>query len=184
MIYAAMAVMIIVAIYSGYKKKAHIQKMESWYFLLLFIISIVTNFLLLHNTLFHSNFVPGDLKGGMYGFMGGASFGAIMLNMMVSSFLLGLFLSYLIKKNADPKSINEINDASTKGRFPEWFNRLAHSLSGCIVGSAFGIGLLSIFKGKPLEDLGGLAIGSVIGLAGLYSIGGVVFIMQKLINRT
>ncbi len=184
MIYTAMAVMIIVAIYSGYKRKDHFQKMESWYFLLLFIISIATNFLLLHNTLFHSKFVPGDLKGGMYGLMGGASFGAIMLNMMVSSFLLGLLLSYLSKKNKDPKSTHEINEASTKGKFPEWFNRLGHSLSGCIVGSAVGIGLLSIFEGKPLEDFGGLAIGSIIGLAGLYSFAGIVVIIQKLINRT
>ena len=183
MIYAAMVVMIIIAIYSGYRRKVHFQEMESWYFLLLFIISIATNFLLLYNTFFHSKFVPGDLKGGMYGLMGGASFGAIMLNMMISSFLLGLLLSYLSKKNTDPKGFQENDEASTKGNFPEWFNRLSHSLSGCIVGSAFGIGLLSIFKGKPLDDLGGFAIGSVIGLAGLYSIGGVVVIIQKLIDR-
>lgn len=184
MIYAAMTVMIIVGIYSGYKRKVHFQKMESWYLLLLFIISIVTNFFLLHNTLFHSKFVPGDLKGGMYGLMGGASFGAIMLNVVVSSFLLGLLLSYLGKKNTDPESIHDIIGASAKGRLPEWFNRLAHSLSGCIVGSAFGIGLLNISKGKPLEDLGGLAVGSIIGFAGLYSFAGIAVIIQKLKNRT
>lgn len=90
MIYATLIFMIIIAIYSGFKRKVNFQKFESWYFLLLFVISIVANFLLLKNTLFHSRFVPGDLKDGMYGLMGGASFGAIMINLMISSFLLGI----------------------------------------------------------------------------------------------
>jgi uncharacterized membrane protein len=184
MIYAALIFMILIAIYSGFKKKINFHKFESWYFILLFVISIVANFLLLKNTLFHSRFVPGDLKDGMYGFLGGASFGAIMINLMISSFLLGILLSYISNKSKELKSINDVDTGSIKSRFPEWFNRLSHSLSGCIVGSAFGIALLKIFKDKPLEDLGGLAIGSIIGAAGLYSFAGIIVIIQKFNNRT
>lgn len=184
MIYAGLIFMIFIAIYSGYKRNYDFKKLGMWYFLLLLAISLAANLMLLKNTLFHSRFVPGEFKDGMYGLMGGASFGAIMINLMISAFLLGLLLQYINKKNTESKSIHENDTISTKGKLPEWFNRLAHSLSACIVGSAFGIALLNLFRGKPIEDLGGLAIGSIIGAAGLYSLAGIVVIVQKYNNRT
>lgn len=184
MIYTGLAFMIFLAIYSGYKRKFDLQKMGIWYFLLLLVISIATNLLLLKNTLFHSRFVPWNLKDGLYGLMGGASFGAILLNLMISAFLLGFLFRYLIKKNTASKSIHENDAVSTKVQFPEWFNKLSHSLSGCIVGSAFGIALLNILKDEPLEDLGGLAIGSIIGAAVLYSCAGLIVVASKIKNRT
>jgi F0F1-type ATP synthase assembly protein I len=184
MIYAALITMALIAIYSGFKRKMNFQKFELWYLLPLFVVSIVANFLLLKTTLFHSRYVPGHLKDGMYGFIGGASFGAIIINLMISSFLLGLLLSYIGKRNTEAQSIKKIETAPTQSRFPDWFNRLSHSLSGCIIGSAFGIAFLNIFKDKPLEDIGGLAIGSIIGAAGIYSLAGIVVIIQKILNRT
>lgn len=183
MIYATPIVMIFVAVYAGYKRKIDFRKMELWYFLLLFTISIAANLLLLKNTLFHSKFIPGDLKDGMYGFMGGFSFGAIILNLMISSFLLGLLGRAIGKKKLEPRNIHKTDKMLTKSRFPEWFDRVSHSLSGCVVGSALGIISLSIFKDKPLEDLGSFALGSVIGTAGFYSLAGIIVFIQKLKKR-
>lgn len=181
MIYIALMLMVLVAIFTGFNKKINFQKFESWYFYLLLVTSIVANLSLLKYTLFHSRFVPGNLKDGVYGLMAGSSFGAIMLNLMISSLLLGVLLRY--KKNS-VISDNDIATVPTKKQFPEWFNTLAHVVSGGSVGLIIGIALLNLVKGAPLEELGGLVIGTTISLGGSYFLAGIVVVINKVINRT
>ncbi len=183
MIYLMLIPMVLISIYSGYQNKIDLKKLSLWFYFFFFLICMSTNILTLRNLLFHAQFIPGNLKNGNYGFVGGASFGGVILNLMVVSFVFGILIR-LAKNNNIAIGEEKSNDLKRDHWiFPEWFNRISHAISGCIVGSAFGLFWLSFANHKPIEEYGDLTIGSIIGAAGIYSIAGIIVLFQKMNRR-
>jgi len=69
-------------------------------------------------------------------------------------------------------------------KYPSWFNRFAHGLLCCIVGSALGIYTCSLIRGKPLSEFDGHALGVITGATAIYILAGTAVLFQKNKKRT
>ena len=69
-------------------------------------------------------------------------------------------------------------------KYPAWFNKTAHGILCCIVGSAIGIFICSLVRGKPLSEFDGHALGVISGATGIYVLAGIAVLFQKNKKRT
>jgi len=173
-IYIALLFMCVLAIRRGYKGKINFKNMP-FYSILLLLLCIILNFVLLGNLLYHSRFVPGDLKGGLYGLLGGASFGGIMISIMIASALSGIAIRHFHSGSAPLPAAG----AGEKTIYPTWYVMGTQSLLGVMTGATIAIIAMALIEYKSLEDMAGTLFGFAIAVSSFYLIMAGVFYFQK-----
>lgn len=175
-IYSGLLFFCLFAFFIGYERGRTVSVQRSMrrlgYFALLS--AIVLNFILLGDLLYHSRFVPGEAKGGLYGSLAGLSFGAVLLSVTILSAILGM----AIRKDRSNGAV-EGSSRQAEEKFPHWLTIIFNSLLGVMTGGTIGTYLLMAVEKKPYDEVSSWLLGCATGLSGMYIIAVSAFLVQK-----
>jgi hypothetical protein len=145
----------------------------------LLFLCIILNFIVLGNLLYHSRYIPGEQKGGLYGLLAGASFGGILFSIMISGSLFGISIRAI---RSGGKGVLKSDSEENKYAYPVWFTRFSVGLLSALAAMTIGNILIMLIEKKTIDDMAAwFAIPT--GISILFLIGSACLIVQKYVLK-